>query len=356
MAIRNGMTQPGTFKERVDRFWDWLPQVAGRFFETIESGRCEDLLPEVSEMMDETLPGLAWVFGPGENGGHSFTVSGEGVVAKQLLAEYWRSRAPEVPHWTFYASRQPSPPEKLKDFAIGVGDHERIDFETVLTRTSVDEEAQAIHLSAWHPAFERLPEEHHPQVLFLLLDEALGEFGTEMWLGEIQVEPIAPGNDTRPLVELPAFVRQVSDYYQWEKLPPLRSYSLFEVSEQSNCRRGDTVVGTTCIPDLVFEFLENDGELSEDPLEGTGAEFAYVAIDGSVFPEGEQTDVRANIEDALTDALEREGSGRTLGGAFGIDESYIDLILFDGDRSRQIVENVLRELQLHGRSRIESFA
>jgi hypothetical protein len=346
---------PATFKERVTAFWDWYVQVADRFFQTIERGRCEDLVAEVGGFMDETLPHLAWVFGPGENGGHSFTVSGEGVVPMQLLAEYWCSRGPGIPNWTFYGSRQPSPPERLKDFAIRVGAHDQVDFETMLTRTAVDEEAQAIHLSAWHPAFERLPDEHHLQILFLLLDEALGEFGTEMWLGQIQVDRIVPGKDTRPLVELPAFVQQVNDYYEWDKLPPLRSYSLYEVSEQSESRRGDTVVGTTCIPNVIFEFLEHDGELPEDPLEGTGAEFAYVAVDGSVFPEGGQTEVRGNIEDALAEALESEQSGRTLGGAFGIDESYIDLILFDGERSRQIVSETLNGLQLGGRSRLESF-
>jgi hypothetical protein len=356
MAIHVGKTRSVTFKEQVGRFWNWYSQVADRLFETIERGRCQDLVAEVSELMEETLPQLAWVFGPGEGGGHSFTVSGEGVVAKQLLAEYWQSRAPQIPNWTFYASRQPSPPEKLKSFAIRVGDEAQVDFDSLLVKTSVDEEAQVVNIVAWHPALKHVPEEHHFQILFLLLDEALGEFGTQTWLGEIHIEPIAQGKDTRPLVELPAFVRHVNEFYKWDKLPPLRSYTLYEAPEQTDARRGDTVVGTTCIPDLIFEFLENGGELPEDPLDGTGAEFAYVVIDGSVFPEGSQTDVRGNIEDALADALESELSGRTLGGAFGIDESYIDLILFDGDRSRMIVQEVLNSLQLSGRSRIEDFA
>lgn len=351
-----GKKKPETsFKDRITQFWDWYPTVSERFFQSIEAGRCEDLTQEVSQATEFMLPTMAWVFGPGENGGHSFTVSGEGYLPKQLLAEYWHSRAVELPHWTFHASRQPSEEENLKNMAIGIGEHDSIDTESFLISTNVDDEAQRIHITAWHPLLERLPEEHHYQILFILLDEALGEFGTQTWLGEIQIEPITPDDKTKTIATLPAFIKQVENYHQWEKTPPLRSYSLYEVPEQTDNRRGDTLIGTTCIPDIVIDFLENGGRLSEDPLPDTGAEFAYVAVDGSVFPDGQQSDVRANIEDALDEALISHLSGRALGGAFGFQESYIDLLLLDGDNSRAIVQAALGDLQLTNRSRIESF-
>jgi hypothetical protein len=345
-----------TFKDRVTEFWDWYVRVADRFFETIEQGRCEDLTSEVSDFMQKTLPNLSWVFGPGEKGGHSFTVTGEGVVPRQLLAEYWHSRAPEIPNWTFYGSRQPTPAEQLKDISIRVGQQEQVDVETFLLKTSVDDEAKAIDIVAWHPALERVPQEHHLQILFLLLDEALGEFGTQTWLGDIKIEPIASGEATKRLSDLPEFIQQVNRYHEWEKLPPLESFTLYEVHTQTSSRRGDTVVGTTCIPDIVFDFLEHNGKLPQDPFEGTGAELAYAAIDGSVFPDGGQSEVRGRIEDALGNALANQLSGRTLGGAFGTGKSYIDLLLFDGANSRQIVQETFDELQLQGRSRIERFA
>ena len=344
-----------TFKDRVTQFWEWYPTVADRFFEAIEAGRCEDLTSEVSEATVFSLPTMAWVFGPGENGGHSFTVSGEGYLPKQLLAEYWHTRALEISHWTFHASRQPAEEENLKTMAIAIGEHESIDTESFLIQTEVDDEAEKIHIVAWHPLLEKLPEEHHYQILFILLDEALGEFGTQTWLGEIKVEAFKPTERTRTIANLPKFIKEVENYHQWEKTPPLRAYSLYEVPEQSDTRRGDTLIGTTCIPDIVIEFLENGGRLAEDPLPDTGAEFAYVAVDGAIFPDGQQSDVRGNIEDALDESLQSQFSGRALGGAFGLSESYIDLLLLDGDNSRAIVEQTLTALQLDGRSRIESF-
>ena len=345
-----------TFKDRVTAFWDWFPGVADRFFETIEAGRCRDLTTEVDDFMQTTLPHLGWVFGSGENGGHAFTVTGEGQVAKQLLAEYWHSRAVEIPNWTFYGSRQPTPAENLNNLAIAIGEQEEVDVETLTLKTSVDDESQTIDIIAWHPALERVPQEHHYQILFLLLDEVLGEFGTQTWLGDISIEPIAPHEKNKSLAELPEFIRQVSNYHKWDKLPPLKSYSLYQVSNQTTSRRGDTVVGTTGIPNIIFRFLENDGTLPEDPFEGTGAALAYVAMDSSVFPDGGQSEARGEIEDALSDALENEWSGRTLGGAFGTRESYIDLLLLDGTNSQQIVQETLNQLQLNGRSRIETFA
>ena len=82
---------------------------------------------------------------------------------------------------------------------------------------------------------------------------------------------------------------------------------------------------------------------------------SYLAIDGSVFPDGKQTDVRGKIEDAVGDALAKSESGRTLGGAFGLRQSYIDLLFFDGLNSRQVVETTLEGLQLRGKSQVLSF-
>lgn len=342
-----------TFKQRVIEFWKWYPQVADRFFQTIERGQCGTLADEVSKFMDATLPRMAWVFGPGEGGGHSFTVSGEGVVAKQLLAEYWLSRAVPIPNWTFYGSRQAADIENLKGMTIRLGERESVDSDSFLIRTDVIADEEKINIVAWHPALKLVPENDHYQILFLLLDEALGEFGTEMWLGEITIEPFEAEAGVISLTELPAKIQQINHYYQWKKLPPLRAYSVYKLNEQSQAPRGDTLVGSTCIPRLLMHFL-NHGRIEDNPLEGTGAEFAYLAIDGSVFPEGKQSEMRGNIEDALDDALVAAASGRTIGGAYGFKNSYIDLILFDGDESRKIVNKVLDGLQLRGRATIKS--
>ncbi|MCO8122714.1 hypothetical protein NHH03_13280 [Stieleria sp. TO1_6] len=347
-----------TFKQRVELFWQWFPSVAGRFYETIEAGNCADLADEVSEFMGETMPGLAWVFGPGEDGGHSFTVSGEGQVAVQLLAEYWLSQAVELPGWTFYESRQPS--AQTEGVSIEIGSLGRVDSESFLIRAAVDEEREVIDIVAWHPLFAELPEQHHAQLLFLLLDEVLGEFGTQTWLGGIDIAEVnaseVNGRTVFRLMELPTFIKGIQRYHGWEKHSPLRSYTGYTVREASPVLRGDTIAGTTCIPGLAFELIDEGGRLNEDPLQDTGASLAYLQIDGAVFPDGDQAAVRHNIEEALDEALEGQQLGRTLGGAAGTESSYIDLLLIDGDQSRAAVEQTMERLSLNDRYRWHSFA
>lgn len=349
--------QLGTFKQRVAAFWEWYPRSADRLFAMIEGQRSDEIAAFTGQFMDATLPGLSWVFGPPPSGrtGHSFTVTGDGVLARQLLAQYWHSQAVPVPRWTFHASRQATPYERLAGLAIGLRGEAQVDVENFRLRTSVDEEREKINLTAWHPALSDVPEEHRMRILFLLLDEALGEFGTEMWLGELEVEPFEPDKETRSLAALPKFVEQVGAYYGWNKLSPVECYTVYRCETPNNTRRGDTMVGTSCMPGVILEFLENHGRLPADPLEGSGAELAYVAIDGSIFPEGDQSAVRGEIEDAISAALKQDASGRTLGGACGLNESYIDLLLFDGANSRRIVEKALAGRQLSRLSRIERF-
>jgi hypothetical protein len=344
-----------TFRKHVLEFWDWFPGVAQRYAALLKNDDGQQVVSEVNVEIGRILPNLSWAFG-NEDKGHSFTLTGEGQIAKQLLTEFWLSQAVKVPNWIFYASRQPSPPDSVSNMSIGLGEEQHVDAESFLIRTVVDEEAERIDITAWHPAYENVGEEHHMPILFIFLDEALGEFGTQTNIGEISVEPVTPGNDTRPLVDLPKFIESVREYHDWEKLTPLESYSAYEIKKPTDGPRGDTLFGTTCIPDLIFEFIDNDGRLSDNPLAETGAGFVYVAVDGSVFPDGSQVDVRSKIEDAIDVALRKQASGRSLGGAFGIRQSYIEFLIFDDDNSRDIIRQTLQQLDLDELSSLEEFS
>ena len=67
-------------------------------------------------------------------------------------------------------------------------------------------------------------------------------------------------------------------------------------------------------------------------------------------------ETRDTIEIALTAALKSEQSGRVLGGAFGTQFAYLDLMLFDGQNSVRVVERVLREQNLPAGTAINFFA
>ena len=317
------------------------------------------VLAETDEMMEELLPGCAWVYGPGEGGygqpGRSLTLSGEGVLQRQLLALYWASRAPRLDRWTFYASRQPSPPEMLETMRIDFDGQELNPLEFWLTPT-IDVEEERVNLTVWHPLYAGVPEEEaRLGAFFVFLDEILGEYGTTQWIG--QVTP-SDGQlaDAIPLTELRGFIEKLESEKGWQKLPPGESYAGYKREAPENrFPRDDVFVGSTALFELVADYYEAEGQL-EDPLAGTGADYVFVSMDVRLFPQGQQMETRDVIENALEAALNSEQTGRVLGGAFGTQFAYLDLMLFDGQNSVRIVERVLREQNLPAGTAINFFA
>jgi hypothetical protein len=341
-----------TFKTRVQQFWAWYIEAAPRFYQTIEARKSMSLAAEVNAAVDGIIPGFAWVFGPGENGqGHSFTLSGEGNMHRQLLALYWLEQAPSLPGWTFYAARQPG---SIRGLQMNMGGH-KFDPLAFWVTPFVNHDEEKLDITVWHPLFDEMPERDRWTVLFLFLDEVLGEYGTQQWIGEIKLEPKRLG-DSMPLEELKEFSERIQAEHGWRKLLPGKSATLYSLPEQhSRFLRGDIVTGTTMHPRLVNEYLKAEGDL-EDPLAGTGADYVFVAFDARFLPAGNEARARGEIEDAVDSALRTSASGRLLGGAWGKENAYIDLLLFDGPASIDEVIGTLRERNLPSGSTINYFA
>lgn len=350
---RKGSEAEPTFKTRVQNFWQWYAERAPYFYRAIEDKKAATLEPEVSAKVDELYESVAWVFGPGPgNSGYSFTLTGEGNLHRQFLCEYWRSQAPAVEGWTFYSSRQPS--DDLKSWQMEIGGETFNPLEFWLA-PSLDREDEKIDITAWHPLFAKLPENNRWTVLFLVLDEALGEIGTQTWIGEIKMSDQRLA-DALPLKELPAFVGKTADETGWKKHPPTETWTGYHMNEpHDRFRRGDIIAGTTANPKLLNEFLESEDGM-DDPLAGAGADYVFVQFPSDILPQGKQVDARGEIEDALEAALSSEASGRQMGGAMGTRFAYIDLLLFDGSRSLEIVERVLRTRNLPKDTSIEFYA
>jgi hypothetical protein len=337
----------------VGEFWKWYAGEAARFYQIIEDKRCADLAAEISPKVDELVGGLAWVFGPGEGGqGHSLTLTAEGDAHRQLLAAYWQARAPKLDGWTFYSARQPSADPGQGTIRIG---EREFDPKAFWLTPSVNEEQKCIDLTAWHPLFPELDESTRWTILYLFLDEALGEIGTQSWIGKITM------NDAQlaaalPLAELRAFTEGIATRNDWKKGGPGEVWNLYEMNEEKPEQpRGDIFVGTTSLMALVHDFSDADGEM-EDPLAGTGADYVYVQFDAAILQKGQESDARGKIEDGLVAALEPASDGRHIGGAMGRRFAYIDLLLFDGTNSLSIACDALRRMKLPAGTSINYFA
>ncbi len=344
-----------TFREQVAEFWQWFPTIAQSLAETIKGDDQEKALAYIGEQfaneVQEKIGGLSWVFGSGESAGRlSFTVTGEGQAARQMLSHFWLSQAIEVPGWDFYAARQPSSEEHLENCSIEVGET-IVDVDSMMIATDVDDENSMVNIRAWHESFENLEDIDRFQILYLLLDEALGEFGTQTKLGNIEFKLDV---DARPLRELPGYLDTLWSEKGWEEHSPLETYSGYGAEPSEGFERSDTITGYTCVPNVVLEFLNNEGSLDEDPIEGTGAEYVFVQIERGPESLADPLEFREAIENEISKRL-NGGGGYVVGGATGIQFSYVDIVIFDGNRSLTAIREAMEEMEVDDDYEIKSF-
>ena len=109
-----------TFRQRVDEFWDWFPTVAPGYGQLLLDNRGNEVVEDAGKKLEKLLPGICWGFGieSADQGRFTFNLTGEGQIAKQLLAEHWLSAQIPVSGWTFFGSRQPSLPDALNEMRI----------------------------------------------------------------------------------------------------------------------------------------------------------------------------------------------------------------------------------------------
>lgn len=342
-----------TYRERVKDFWDWFPTISNQLVEAMRGGNAREDLAFFVDQVKERIGGLAWVFGPGEAEDRiSLTVSGEGQKARQILSNFWLQSAVDVEGWDFYASRQPSELDQLGSFEIQVGDHS-VGAETLRLRLEIDEEEEQVDICAWHPAFELVDQNGRYQILFLLLDEALGEFGTQRKLGGIEFE-LLQQDEGISLMELPNHLDALWEEKQWSNLSPLESNTVYQLEPSNAFLRADTVAGGTVLPQMISSFLKTGGPVEDNPLSQTGAELVFLVLENGGLEHLEDALDRRN---EVVDEIERNlagGGGEVVGAALGTENAYVDLILFDGGRSLAAVKEAVEAKSQHD-YRIEPF-
>lgn len=328
-----------TYRQRILEFWDWFPAQAPSIDAALRSKDPHEAMAIFVAEVRERISGLAWVFGRGEEDGRrSFTVTGEGQAVRQLLAQFWLENATPVTHWDFYNAKQPAAVDSLNNMVIEVAD-QRVDFNTVQIQTTADLDQHQVDLVIWHPVFQRLEEEDRFKIVFLLLDELLGELGTQNRLGKIDIEP---NEGPMPLLELRDFLDQTWKENDWDDPEPSARFTGYGFEDPTdNFLRSDTVAGFTCTPHVVFEYLEKGGPLDDDPLEGTGASLMFVELTQAGLDHLDSPiDYRNGIEELVTAYL-AGGGGYLTGAATGVNHAYLDLILFDGENSLAAVRDAV---------------
>lgn len=342
-----------TFKKKVVDFWDWFSKNSESIHSKISSGKATDLSDEMIRQVNKLMPGMAWCFGPGKSEGrYSFTLSPEANRNLQFLSSFWLNMAPDIKNWDFYSSKQPS--KNPENFTITIRDRDFSISEMWLQPIS-DENNQVFDINVWHPHFDVMDDNSRYQILFLWLDEVLGENGTEQWIGQVDF-CTEKFTEAIPLLELPEFINKKQKENQWKKPSPEESYSLYEMNLDMNAfPRSDTKFGNTCHMQLVGDYFDSQSDLP-NLLAGSHADYVYISFSTAFLPKGDEIEKRTQIEDTLNLLLKDNKTGRCIGSAFGTAKNYIDFIIFDGHESLEILLNGMLNCELPTGSEVHYWA
>ncbi len=114
--------------------------------------------------------------------------------------------------------------------------------------------------------------------------------------------------------------------------------------QESDELRYDVIIGSTCLDSIVADYY-NDSTDIFDHVNSFGAQVVFIA-----FPNPDDTDgndilnLRHDIEDRISDEiLEPMNLGQVIGGATGIHNSYIGLMVYDLITFTHVVKPLLAQ-------------
>ncbi|MBX2797570.1 MAG: hypothetical protein KTR31_07880 [Myxococcales bacterium] len=168
----------------IGAFWSWWED--NRPVLDAEVGSTADLsfVAELSARIDAIHPNLEWEFGKGVVAQHQFCVSATGDPKLRVLAERWKAAGPPADEVFEYHTARQRIPGDVSGTALGFGPH-TVSFDDFRFAIEEDDGRQRLNVIVHHPAFAALDEDGRARVMFVSLDNVLGEDAVETWLGSL---------------------------------------------------------------------------------------------------------------------------------------------------------------------------
>lgn len=189
----------------IREFWNWWLSRKDQFNAAMSSGTIIDHVDELTDAVHRVDDRLAWELAPGEISDHQLIVTAEGDPDVRPLARRLVAAAPEADAaWSYSDMR---PPRDLGGGLL-IGDRELIYGEATFV---FQPNPHSMDITIHHPMLAELPAEDQVQVVFLILDAAIGERATELWIDDVDNSP-SPLPDANSISELPAIIAQLEDH------------------------------------------------------------------------------------------------------------------------------------------------
>ena len=294
-----------------------------------------DLPTWMHEHLQSIDPRLMWEFGPGLEGGHRLVITPEVNRHLRPLVETILARAPELKGWEFYAFRLQEDADEANQMLEARGLRS---LEGVKVRAAPAAH-HTVDLTFYGEDFEGEEDREALNAAFVATEVILGEETLDIWIGVIDVVKGKPAPGAVSLDELAATVDRALAATR-KKLPSKPAaqipeeeskWTMWELKpekEADYADQDDLFVGKSMLADMWIA-THSGVDFFSERFSQHGETFCYVKLDGSQGLDEEGFEDKAAIEDALDEALRKEGLGAVVGGGTGLRYSYVDLALTD---------------------------
>lgn len=185
----------GTTEDAPADFWAWWAGARDRVADGVETGGlAAAVVADISRAVKGVHRDMAWELGPGRGARHAFCISPEGDPALRQVALRWlRDAPPPDAIWEYHASKQAAPSMDTLQLEVGGQTFALAEMRAI---ASWDEARQRVDVRLWHPGFATAPDNVRIQVMFIFLDNLVGEDDVERWIGEIEALDAPSGGRT----------------------------------------------------------------------------------------------------------------------------------------------------------------
>jgi len=326
MMLRQRGKEP--FRSRVKRFWNQFLHREEELRALMDEKKMVEAMELAASLLDVCFSEHWMELGKsGET--YELTLSAEGQKHRLLLLYYWRDHAPQElsDRWLFHVGRRRA--KTLHQWSIRIYEQD-IAAKDVFVWTE-QSERNRLFLSLFSPVLAELlnggsdGENKAYAIAEILLDQALGETTAMNVIDGLELLPQKKETKGMELTALFDFVKEhCSD---WDA-DPCDSYGAYRCTPKLKDAqlREDIFVGSSRCNRLIGEFYNGESDIFREGMEN-GAVFGYLFFNNDEIDRNRMVSFRGEMEEELE---EKTGdSCLVIGGATGINYSYIDVLCYD---------------------------
>ncbi len=170
--------------EAINSFWKAWPRLRARLERELAESRYGAGTEELTDLTQAIDPMLEWHLAPGRSAIFALCLSAAADPGLRYITERWYKAGPDADRrWEFHPARIAVEPAPITVGDIG------IDPLDVTVHVVPDPASEALDVTIGHPDFSLVDQTLQLQIAFRLLDDLLGEDGTEFWIGAVDAVP-----------------------------------------------------------------------------------------------------------------------------------------------------------------------